>query len=124
MNCEDSCDVWWLKIANPQKYEVAVLDAVEAHAPEADARGRARIVGKDDLIGRNRDSPTVGEHDERPGRAVLNDRQLGDEWRLAIDRRIDDELDQQRNIDQRVLLSYAGSVVRRPSSTGPPTVKW
>jgi hypothetical protein len=62
------------KVADPTEGEVTAFEAVEAHAAEADLRGAGPVLGRHDLIRRERHPAAIRESHEGPGRAVLHDR--------------------------------------------------
>jgi len=83
-----------LKVANSEEDQTAVLDPLEAHSTKSNASPAARVIGKDDLIGREGYLPGVCEDDKRPWRTVLDDRQLRNGFWFAIDAGTGNELDE------------------------------
>jgi hypothetical protein len=84
------------QLPNPHEQQAAFFRADEPHPAKADSGVAARIVGEDDLVGRQRHSKAVWKQHEDAWRAVPDNRKRGRPVLLPEERGRSHERDEQR----------------------------
>jgi translation initiation factor 1 len=68
--------ILWVQLANPQEYQLAPFQSDELHPAKPDSGVAARVIGIDDLVGRQRHPEALGEDHECPRWTVADNRKL------------------------------------------------
>lgn len=88
------------QIANPHEHEVSFFQSDELHPAKSDSRTTAGVIGKNDLVRRQRHSEPVWEVHERARWTVADDPKHRDSVALLHDRRGRHEVDEQGKVVQ------------------------
>ena len=104
-----------MHLADSMENQPFCFNSSEVHSPEADTRACPAVIRVDDLIGGQGHPKPTWEYDERPRWAVLKDRHMLAEVRLAKQAGPGDEFDQQRDLTRKRL----GHHERLPSCSTP-----
>jgi hypothetical protein len=87
-----------MHLANAMKDQPSCVHSGEVHAAEAHTHARSAVIGIHNLIGRQGDSESILEEDERTWRAILYNRQALGEVLFSIQACSGNERDQQRDL--------------------------
>jgi len=85
-------------LANPDEHEVSFFHSGELHPAKSNSRAAAGIIGKHDLVRRQRHSEPVGKVHERARWTVADDRKHRDPVALLHERRGRCEVDEQGKV--------------------------